>query len=325
MSMAYSKASCFTKWRLALLFGFTIPAFTAFGQGVLMGPTDTPPHSSALLHLDVNPLPADNKKGVLPPHVALTRTDEPGPVGPLPLPPSLLVYNTARTNLPGALAQFNVAPGFYSWDGSRWLRFEAGVGRQLYVDCSDGTLSGSVSGGVIGGIPSGVWNGTPSFATNSNRIGGLYAAGNQIPLVAGDRVFLEASGAIELVGTGLGEDRFTDVELQLCYIRNTTNMNSANVTVLASTIVSLDTRSTGSTGSSFLFGLVSSSSSGYSQYASIQSWSLMAHLDVTVTDPNYRFFVRARRLKADIGNGRLVTGTPGTMLEGCLRTEIFRY
>ncbi len=294
-----------------------LPVLAARAQGVLIGPTDVAPDPSALLHLNAGPYIGTAKKGMLPPNVELQRTDQAAPLGPLPLPPSLLVYNTVSTNWPGNDAQFNVYPGFYSWDGARWLRFEAGVGRQVYVDCSDGNMGGTAGASITGTA----WL-TTAFATNLNRIGGLYSSGNPISLVAGDRVFFEASGGIRLSATGTDTARWTSVELQLVYTINTTATSAVNV--LASTVVSLDTRSTGTTGSSFLFGLFSSSSTGYSQYASTQSWSLMGNLDVTVTNANYRIWVRARRLKA-IGSATLITGTPGTELEGCLRTEVFRY
>jgi len=72
------------------------------------------PHPSARLHI------SDNARGLLIPNVALTATNVAAPVtSPAP---SLLVYNTATAGA-GATA---VTPGFYYWDGSRWVRLMDG-------------------------------------------------------------------------------------------------------------------------------------------------------------------------------------------------------
>lgn len=296
-------------WRSALLMLlWAISGSMVFGQGVLMGPTDAPPHSSALLHLNADPLPPDAKKGMLPPNVALTRTDEPGPVGPLPLPPSLLVYNTAITTLTGVDAQYNVFPGLYSWDGARWLRFEAGVGRQLYVNCSSGNLN------------------VPYQATfqnsNASFIPGVQSNSNLLNLQRNDRVFLEATGAVQLLAGTENSDRYTDVVVELVYATSNTTTPTG---ILARTVFSLDTRMAPATSNSFFFGLFSSSASGFQQHSAIQNWSLSAHLDVTVTATSYRFWVRVRKTRNVAGTNGVTTGAPGTVLETCLRTEVFRY
>jgi len=71
------------------------------------------PHSSARLHI------SDNARGLLIPNVALTATNAHGPVSSPAT--SLLVYNTNTTT--GATA---VSPGFYYWDGGRWVRLLGG-------------------------------------------------------------------------------------------------------------------------------------------------------------------------------------------------------
>jgi len=75
------------------------------------------PHSSARLHIE------DNARGLLIPNVALTGTNDVTTVsGPAT---SLLVYNT-NTAGTGATA---VTPGFYYWDGTKWVRLmDAGSG-----------------------------------------------------------------------------------------------------------------------------------------------------------------------------------------------------
>jgi len=72
------------------------------------------PHSSARLHIE------DNARGLLIPRVALTGTND---VTTIPNPAtSLLVYNPNPAGS-GATA---VTPGFYYWNGSRWVRLLGG-------------------------------------------------------------------------------------------------------------------------------------------------------------------------------------------------------
>jgi hypothetical protein len=75
------------------------------------------PHPSARLHIE------DNARGLLIPNVALTATNVAAPVTSPAT--SLLVYNT-NTSGSGATA---VTPGFYYWDGTKWVRLmDAGSG-----------------------------------------------------------------------------------------------------------------------------------------------------------------------------------------------------
>jgi hypothetical protein len=71
------------------------------------------PDPSARLHI------SDNARGLLIPNVALSATDVAAPVTSPAT--SLLVYNTATTTGPTA-----VTPGFYYWNGSRWVRLLGG-------------------------------------------------------------------------------------------------------------------------------------------------------------------------------------------------------
>ena len=69
--------------------------------------TNSAPHSSAGLDVDFN------NKGILIPRVALTQTTSASPITSPAI--SLMVYNTATVN--------DVTPGYYYWNGTRWLRF----------------------------------------------------------------------------------------------------------------------------------------------------------------------------------------------------------
>lgn len=71
--------------------------------------TNTPDKSAAV---DI----VSSKRGLLIPRLALTETTNQAPI-PLSIAPatSLFVYNTATVN--------DVIPGFYYWDGAKWVRF----------------------------------------------------------------------------------------------------------------------------------------------------------------------------------------------------------
>ncbi|MCV9934625.1 hypothetical protein OIU80_20270 [Flavobacterium sp. LS1R47] len=102
-------------------------AFVLIGMSVLshaqtgIGTVD--PDSSAQLDI------SSTEKGLLLPRLALVKTTEQTPV--LDPATSLVVYNTVTKN--------DVFPGFYFWDGKKWIR----VGR------SDETLKGEDGNGIL--------------------------------------------------------------------------------------------------------------------------------------------------------------------------------
>jgi hypothetical protein len=73
------------------------------------------PHASARLHV------YDTQRGVLIPNVALTAQNSSSPITSPAV--SLLVYNTATAGA-GANA---VSPGYYYWNGTRWVRLLTGT------------------------------------------------------------------------------------------------------------------------------------------------------------------------------------------------------
>jgi len=108
---------------------FTISLMSAinlFAQNVGIG-TSTPDASAKLDVVDAN-------RGLLIPRVALTATNAPGPVTSPAT--SLLVYNTATAGT----APNNVWPGFYYWDGAKWVRLDTGNG--------DWKLDGNTNGAL---------------------------------------------------------------------------------------------------------------------------------------------------------------------------------
>lgn len=95
-----------------LLSAVICSATVTFAQNVAINSTGAAPVSSAALDVDMT------NKGILVPRVALTATNAFAPVTGTATA-SLLVYNTATAGA-GSTA---VAPGYYYWDGARWVRF----------------------------------------------------------------------------------------------------------------------------------------------------------------------------------------------------------
>jgi len=76
-------------------------------QGVAINNSGDPSANSAMLDV------SSTNKGILIPRVALTQTTSQSPIITSPAI-SLLVYNTATVN--------DVTPGYYYWDGSKWVK-----------------------------------------------------------------------------------------------------------------------------------------------------------------------------------------------------------
>lgn len=89
---------------------FFFVTFFANSQNVGINSTGSNPNNSAALDIDMS------DKGVLIPRVALTAINIPAPIAAPEV--SLKVYNTATQGV----YPNNVYPGFYYWDGSRWVR-----------------------------------------------------------------------------------------------------------------------------------------------------------------------------------------------------------
>ncbi len=102
------------KWILQLLSFAGVVVFIQFelsAQSVGIASTAITPNASSILEVQ------SASKGLLIPRVALTATNAAGPIASPAT--SLMVYNTATASA-GATA---VAPGYYYWDGTQWLRF----------------------------------------------------------------------------------------------------------------------------------------------------------------------------------------------------------
>src|SRR5687768_30856 len=99
--------------RLAVIF-FLIVVQHLYSQNVAINTTGAVGNASAML--DVN----STNTGLLIPRIALTATNVAAPV--IAPATSLLIYNTAISGV----TPNNVTPGYYYWDGIRWVRFATG-------------------------------------------------------------------------------------------------------------------------------------------------------------------------------------------------------
>ena len=100
-------------------------------QNVAISNTNAAPNASAMLDI------VSTSSGLLIPRVALTALNASGPVTSPAT--SLLVYNTATAGTtPNA-----VTPGFYYWDGSKWVAFMGSGGRDWSLVGNAGTTVGT--------------------------------------------------------------------------------------------------------------------------------------------------------------------------------------
>lgn len=105
-------------------------------QNVGISTTGAVPDASAMLDI------VSTNQGLLVPRVALTALNVAAPVtSPLT---SLLIYNTATA---GATPN-NVIPGFYYWDGAKWVAFAGNGGKDWSLTGNNGTAPSSVGYGT---------------------------------------------------------------------------------------------------------------------------------------------------------------------------------
>ncbi len=102
-----------------------------FSQNVGINTSGSAPDASAMLDI------VSTSKGLLIPRVALTAINVASPVSS-PLT-SLMVYNTASAGS-GSLA---VTPGYYYWDGAKWVAFGGSNGKDWSLTGNAGTTVGT--------------------------------------------------------------------------------------------------------------------------------------------------------------------------------------
>jgi len=143
--------------KACLLFLF-LAGVNGYSQNVGINSTGAAPNASAILDVDAAP---GNNKGLLIPRVPLTITTSNAPVG-AGIATSLLVYNTATAN--------DVTPGYYYWDGTKWVRFLNTVNAWMLAG-NAATVSGPNFLGTTDSV-------NLMFKVN-NQMAGLVDMGNQ--------------------------------------------------------------------------------------------------------------------------------------------------
>jgi hypothetical protein len=108
-------------------------SITLFAQNVGINNSGAVPVASAMLDI------VSSDKGLLVPRVALSDITVAAPVTAPAL--SLIVYNTFTSAL--ATPSNNVMPGFYYWDGSKWVAFSGSGGREWALLGNAGTVAGT--------------------------------------------------------------------------------------------------------------------------------------------------------------------------------------
>ncbi|MGB3948221.1 MAG: hypothetical protein WBM13_09555, partial [Bacteroidia bacterium] len=131
-------------------------------------------------------------KGVLIPRVSLSATNSPSPITSPST--SLLVYNTATAGT----SPNNVTPGFYYWDGSKWVAFAGNGGKDWSLTGNAGTVAGT---NFIGTTDNVDWvvktnNIENVRVTNAGRVGiGTSAPSSKLDVEGGVSVGANYSGA----------------------------------------------------------------------------------------------------------------------------------
>lgn len=113
-----------SKFFAVLSFSLILISEISSAQNVGINSTGTPPHNSALFDADASPA---NDKGLLVPRIPLQAVNIAAPVTSPAT--SLFVYNTATAGT-GSNA---VSPGYYYWDGVKWVKFQTSVSSALPI------------------------------------------------------------------------------------------------------------------------------------------------------------------------------------------------
>jgi hypothetical protein len=165
---------------------------TSAQTGVGINVAGTPADASA--GLDVN----YSDKGVLVPRIALTITTSASPVTTPAT--SLLVYNTSTAN--------DVTPGYYYWDGSKWVRLATGAGGGGGATINCGTSANSDY--TIRGDGSGTWECTNVLRTSNSGVGINTSPSSFYDLRIGSNVGIGFSPSSSYALSVDGSGHFTD-------------------------------------------------------------------------------------------------------------------
>ncbi|MBS1634965.1 MAG: hypothetical protein JST26_03515 [Bacteroidetes bacterium] len=160
-----------------------------FSQNVAINSSGAAPAASAMLDI------ASSSSGLLIPRVALTAINSAGPVTSPAT--SLLVYNTATAGT-GSTA---VSPGYYYWDGAKWVSFGGTNGKDWSLTGNAGT---TVASNFLGTTDA---NALAFRANNTERARiaatGEFVVGSTTPF-SGDVFSAYGTYAINGYGSGTG-------------------------------------------------------------------------------------------------------------------------
>lgn len=178
-----------------LLVGFLILLVSysaALSQNIGINATGSTPEASAMLDI------SSANKGLLIPRVALTAKNTAGPVATPAI--SLLVYNTATSGT----TPNNVVPGFYYWNGSRWIDLLSSV-----TTNTNWSLAGN-----SGTNPNNNFVGTTdavdlTFRTNNSEKARITSSGNLGVGVTNPQAKLDVSGTFKLGTSGTALSNMT--------------------------------------------------------------------------------------------------------------------
>jgi hypothetical protein len=115
-----------------LLFLAGVQLCTLTAQNVSITANGTAPDASAMLDIQSSTM------GLSIPNIALTGTNSSSPIAATPKT-GLIVYNTATAGS----SPNNVIPGFYYWNGSKWVSFVTGSNAGWGTNGSTGTIAGT--------------------------------------------------------------------------------------------------------------------------------------------------------------------------------------
>jgi hypothetical protein len=233
-----------------------------YAQNVGVNTTGAAPNASAMLDVDATP---GGDKGLLIPRVALLATNN---ALPITAPAnSLMVYNTATAGT----SPNNVVPGYYYWNGTKWIAFGGSGGLDWSLTGNAGTVAGTNFIGTTDAVDFTVFtnntekvrvtsNGNVGIGTNTPNtsldvLGGVsfrestltLSNGNNNDINVGNNTFITLSGpstAFAITGISAGTSGmlvtlYNSTAQPMTISNQSTNSSSANriVTLTGSDLI----------------------------------------------------------------------------------------
>lgn len=152
-----------------MLFALLSTAYAAVAQNVGINSTGTTLDAAAVLDLNTGTnFTCPNGKGILFPNVAPTGTGDIATLASAPT--SLMVYNTATA----VVSPNDVLPGFYYWNGAKWVAFNGPGGRDWTLTGNAGTTVGTNFLGTTGATDLALYtNNSAAMRINSSGFVGI--------------------------------------------------------------------------------------------------------------------------------------------------------